>query len=116
MEQVETVDEAVESFYYPPLGRRSFGGRARKSVDQYADPLEYAQWWNENGILGFKVESLQSVLNIRTLVKPGITYIDFGPADLMFDIESHDHPTFKSVDDCREFMQQELEGIDVRFS
>jgi hypothetical protein len=34
----------------------------------------------------------------------------------MFDIESHDHPTLKSVEDCREFMQQELEGIDVRFS
>ena len=87
-----------------------YGIEARK------DRLEYAQWWNENGILGFKVESLQSVLNIRTLVKPGITYIDFGPADLMFDIESHDHPTLKSVDDCREFMRQELEGIDVRFS
>ena len=80
------------------------------------DRLEYAQWWNENGILGFKVESLQSVLNIRALVKPGITYIDIGGMDLMFDIESHDHPTLKSVEDCREFMQQELEGIDVRFS
>jgi len=48
-------------------------------------------------------------------VKPGITYIDFGPADLMFDIETKDHPFLKSIDDCREFMQKELEGINVRF-
>ncbi|MCY4570335.1 MAG: hypothetical protein OXD49_18765 [Candidatus Poribacteria bacterium] len=48
-------------------------------------------------------------------MKPGITYIDFGPADLMFDIETKDHPFLKSIDDCREFMQKELEGINVRF-
>ena len=63
----------------------------------------------------WKVESLKSVLNIRTLVKPGITYIDFGPADLMFDIETKEHPFLKSIDDCREFIQKELEGVNVRF-
>jgi hypothetical protein len=57
-----------------------------------------------------------STLNIRTLVKPGITYIDFGPADLQFDIESHDHPTLKTVKDCREFVPKEPEGVNVRFS
>ena len=61
-----------------------------------------------------KVESLKSVLNIRTLVKPGITYIDFGPADLMFDMESQDHPYLKSVSDCREFISKELEDVNVR--
>ena len=48
-------------------------------------------------------------------MKPGITYIDFGPADLMFDIETKDHPFLKSIDDCREFIQRELEGVNVRF-
>jgi hypothetical protein len=61
------------------------------------------------------VESLKSVLNIRTLVKPGIIYIDFGPADLLFDIEIHNHPSLKLIEDCREFMQKELEGVKVRF-
>ena len=61
------------------------------------------------------MESLKSVLNIRSLVKPGITYIDFGPEDLLFDIETRDHPSLKSINDCREFMQKELEGVNVRF-
>jgi hypothetical protein len=84
-------------------------------IQERKDRVAYAKWWNEHAILGFKVESLKSVLNIRRLVKPGITYIDFGPSDLSFDIETHDHPYLKSVEDCREFMLKELEGVNVRF-
>jgi hypothetical protein len=83
-------------------------------IQERKDRVAYARWWNENAILGFKVESLKSVLNIRRLVKPGTTYIDFGPADLQFDIESHDHPTLKTVDDCRAFVLKELQGVNVR--
>lgn len=61
----------------------------------------------------FKIESLKSVLNIRALVKPDITYVDFGPADLALDIETHDHPTLKTVDDCRQFARIELAGVAV---
>ena len=53
-------------------------------------------------------------MNIRSLVKHGITYIDFGPSDLMFDIEAHDHPFLKSVENCREFVLKELEGAKNR--
>ncbi len=116
VETEEIVDEAINSFYFPPVGRRSWGGWVGYGVEARKDRREYAKWWNENGILGFKVESLKAVLNIRSLVKPGITYIDFGPEDLMFDIETHDHPLLKSVDDCREFMKKELEGVNVRFA
>ena len=115
VETEEIVDEALNAFYFPPIGRRSWGGWVGYGITARKDRREYAKWWNENAILGFKVESLKSVLNIRTLVKPGITYIDFGPADLMFDIETKDHPFLKSIDDCREFMQKELEGVNVRF-
>ena len=122
VETEEIVDKAINSFYYPPVGRRSWGGSVGYRIEGGPIPsnkpenrVAYAKWWNENGILGFKVESLKSVLNIRSLVKPGITYIDFGPADLSFDIESHDHPTLKSVSDCREFMLKELEGVNVKF-
>jgi len=116
VETEDVVDEAINSFYFPPIGRRSWGGWVGYGIEKRKDRLEYARWWNENGILGFKVESLKSVLNIRTLVKPGITYIDLGPADLMFDMESKDHPHLKSVSDCREFISKELEGVNVRFS
>ena len=113
VETEEIVDKAINSFYFPPIGRRSWGGWVGYGIQERKDRVEYAKWWNENGILGFKVESLKSVLNIRSLVKPGITYIDFGPSDLNFDIESHDHPTLKSVSDCREFVQKELEDVNV---
>lgn len=116
VETEEIVDEALNSFYFPPVGRRSWGGWVEYGIEARKDRREYAKWWNENGILGFKVESLKSVLNIRTLVKPGITYIDFGPADPMFDIETNNHPLLKSVEACREFMQKELEGVNVRLS
>ena len=115
VETEEIVDEALNSFYFPPIGRRGWGGWVGYGITERKDRQEYAKWWNENAILGFKVESLKSVLNIRTLVKPGVTYIDFGPADLMFDIETKDHPFLKSIDDCREFIQKELEGVNVRF-
>jgi 4-hydroxy-2-oxoheptanedioate aldolase len=116
VETEEIVDEAINSFYFPPIGRRSWGGWVGYGIQERKDRVEYAKWWNENGILGFKVESLKSVLNIRSLVKPGITYIDFGPSDLMFDIETRNHPYLKSVSDCREFILKELEGVNVRFS
>lgn len=115
VETEEIVDEAINSFYFPPIGRRSWGGWVGYGIETRKDRLAYAKWWNENAILGFKVESIKSVLNIRSLVKPGITYIDFGPADLMFDIESRNHPTLKSIDDCRVFIEQELEDVNVRF-
>ena len=91
------------------------GGWVGYGIQTRKDRREYATWWNENAILGFKVESLKSVLNIRALVKPGITYIDFGSADLMFDIETNDCPFLKSIKDCREFVQKELERVNVRF-
>ncbi len=115
--EVETeavVDEAINSFYFPPIGGRSWGGWIGYGIQNRKDRRQYAQWWNENAILGFKVESIKSVLNIRTLAKPGITYIDFGPADLMFNIETHNHPTLNSISDCRAFINKELEGVNVR--
>ena len=115
VETEEIVDMAIQSFYYPPIGRRSWGGWVGYGIEERKDRVQYARWWNENAILGFKVESLKSVLNIRSLVKPGITYIDFGPADLSFDIETHDHPYLKSIEDCRAFMLKELEGVNVGF-
>lgn len=121
VETEEIVDKAINSFYFPPVGRRSWGGSVGYRVGAPApsntpeDRIAYAKWWNENAILGFKVESIKSVLNIRSLVKPGITYIDFGPSDLSFDLECNPHPHLKTIQDCREYVKKELEGVNVRF-
>jgi 4-hydroxy-2-oxoheptanedioate aldolase len=42
VEEEATVVEAVENFYYPPLGKRSWGGAARWGVKNHPDRLEYA--------------------------------------------------------------------------
>ena len=38
------VDEAVAFTYYPPDGRRSWGGTARRGVRERAGRVEYAEW------------------------------------------------------------------------
>jgi len=114
VENEAEIDEAIESFYFPPVGRRSWGGWVGYGIETRKDRVSYAKWWNENGILGFKIESIQAVLNIRALAKPGVDYVDFGPADLAFDLETRQHPHLKTVEDCRAFVIKELEGTNVR--
>ena len=53
VEEVETADEAINNFYYPPLGNRSWGGEFRYGEKPPTDRLKYAQWWNGNGTAGF---------------------------------------------------------------
>ena len=54
------------------------------------------------------------MLNARALAQPGVDYIDFGPEDFGFDMETNLHPHLKSLDDCKAYVRKELEGIDVR--
>ena len=105
---------AVLPFYYLPVGQRSWGGWVGYGIQERRDRLQYAKWWNQNGILGFKIESIQAVLNIRALVQPGITYVDYGPADLSFSLETEQHPRLKTVEDCQAFVAAELAGSHVR--
>jgi 4-hydroxy-2-oxoheptanedioate aldolase len=114
VKKVETVVEAVNAFYFPPYGQRSWGGWVGYGIQSRRDRIQYAQWWNQNGILGFKIESLKAVLNIRELVISGVDYVDFGPSDLSFDLETNPHPILKTVKDCQDFVKKELEGVDVR--
>jgi len=114
VKEVATVVEAVNAFYFPPFGQRSWGGWVGYGVQSRRDRLEYAGWWNQNGILGFKIESVKAVLNIRELVIPGVDYVDFGPMDLSFDMETNPHPHLKTVEDCVAFVHKELKGVDVR--
>ncbi len=116
VEEEATVDEALEAFYYPQVGRRSWGGAARHGVKGRDDRLEYAGWWNNNGILCLQMETLAAVTNARRLAKPGVDCLTWGPADLSFDMEAHPHHPLQTVDDCLRHVLKQLEGTQVRIS
>jgi 2-keto-3-deoxy-L-rhamnonate aldolase RhmA len=114
VEDVETANEAIDNFYYPPLGNRSWGGEFRFREKPPTDRLKYAQWWNGNGLLGFQIETLRGALNARNIVKPGVDWISWGPGDMAFDIERHSNSPFKTVDEVHQYVIDQLKGYDVR--
>jgi 2-keto-3-deoxy-L-rhamnonate aldolase RhmA len=116
VEEASTVDEALAAFYYPQVGKRSWGGAARYGVKGREDRLEYAKWWNNHGILCLQIETIHAVTNARKLAKPGVDCLTWGPADLSFDLEGYPAHPFKTVDDCLRHVLQQLEGTDVKVS
>ena len=116
VEDEAVVDEALDSFYYPQVGHRSWGGAARHGIGGREDRLTYAKWWNEHGILCLQMETLAAVTNARRLAKPGVDCLTWGPADLSFDMEAHPQHPFQTVDDCLRHVLRQLEGTNVRIS
>ena len=114
-----TVDDAIAYFYYAQVGRRSSGGPARRGVkargDQF-DRLEYADWWNNYGVLCIQLESVEAITNARKLAKPGIDVLSFGPNDLRFSLEGHPEHPFKTVDDCIRHVAEQMEESTIRLS
>ena len=116
VEEESIVEEALDAFYYPQVGKRSWGGAARYGVRGRDDRLEYANWWNNNGILCLQMETLAAVTNARRLAKPGVDCLTWGPADLSFDMEAHPHHPLQTVDDCVRHVLKQLEGTEVKVS
>lgn len=77
--------------------------------------VPYYAWWNNNGILGIKLETVKGVLLSRYLAKPGIDFMDFGGQDLSHDIFIQKHPGFESLEDCRKFVENALIGTNTVF-
>ena len=116
VEDEETVQKIIDGFYYPPMGKRSLGGSNNWGEDiAKKEGKPYYKWWNENAILGLKLETVKGVLNARFLAKPGVTFFDFGGQDLRHDLMLQKHPGFESVDDCRAFVKKALQGKNVHF-
>jgi 2-keto-3-deoxy-L-rhamnonate aldolase RhmA len=114
VEEESTVDEAVGYFYYPQVGKRSWGGGARRGISGRGERLEYAAWWNDYGVLWMQVESLRALTNLNKIAKSGVDCISWGPADLSFDREAHpDHP-LKTDDDCVKYALDALKNVDVK--
>ena len=78
--------------------------------------LEYADWWNNHGVLCLQMETLAAVTNARHLAKPGIDCLTWGPADLAFAMEAHPQHPFQTVDDCLRHVLNQLEGTSVKIS
>jgi 2-keto-3-deoxy-L-rhamnonate aldolase RhmA len=116
VEDEAIVDEALAAFYYPQVGKRSWGGTARYGIQGREDRLTYAAWWNETGILCLQMETLRAVTHARQLAKPGIDCLTWGPADLSFDLEAHPEHPFRTVEDCLRHVLKQLEGTDTKIS
>ena len=116
VEEESTVREAIDAFYYPQVGKRSWGGAARHGVQGREDRLEYAGWWNSHGILCLQMETIDAVTNARKLALPGVDCLTWGPADLSFSIEAHPEHPFKTVDDCVRHVLKQLDGTNIRIS
>lgn len=116
VEEVATVREGLDWFYFPPEGRRSWVGGSRWGAELGHDRPGYAKWWNENGVICLQVESLRAIENIRALALPGIDLFSWGPADLEFDREMHPHHPFKTDDDCLKHVMDQVNDLDVRMS
>ena len=88
---------------------------ARVGVNDRPDRLEYAEWWNNFGVLWLQVESIQAISNIPRLVRPGVDCISWGPADLSFDREANPgHPLAASDDACVEYAARMVAQTDAR--
>ncbi|MBI4306929.1 MAG: hypothetical protein HY678_11480 [Chloroflexi bacterium] len=114
VEDEATVDEARSYFYYPQLGKRSWGGAARWGVKGRDDRLAYAEWWNTHGVLWMQIESINAVTNARKLAKRGVDCLSWGPADLSFSREANPQHPLKTDDDCVRYTVKVLEGTGVR--
>ena len=114
VESEATVDEAIHAFYYPPLGKRSWGPSSGYGIQDRADRLEYAEWWNANGILSLQLESVDGIINARKLAKPGVDMLVFGANDLRFSLETYADPPFKTVEECFQYVVKQMEGTQVK--
>ena len=118
----ETVADAIAYAYYGPIGRRSWGGLARRGlhglngVPKDLDRRDYAAWWNDYVILAIQVESVEAVTNIQQLAKPGVSVVTFGPNDLSFSLEDHRGFPLHSVEDCMRNVAEQLKGTDIRIA
>ncbi len=116
VEDEAIVDEALDVFYYPQVGHRSWGGTARYGIAGREERLVYADWWNKTGVLCLQVETIRAVTNARQLAKPGIDCLTWGPADLSFDLEAHPEYPYRTVDECLRHVLKQLEGADTKIS
>ncbi|MCB0064534.1 MAG: hypothetical protein KDE19_20565 [Caldilineaceae bacterium] len=114
VETEATVDEAIDYFYYPQRGIRSWGGVARYKINATPEQFAYAEWWNQTGVLWMQLESINAVTNAHKFAKPGVDCLSWGPADLQFNMAAYPHHPFQSDDDCVRHVLAQLADTDIK--
>jgi 2-keto-3-deoxy-L-rhamnonate aldolase RhmA len=114
VETEETAQEAIDYFYYAQFGKRSWGGAARWGVEGREDRLEYADWWNNHGVLWLQIESIQAVTNSRKFAKAGVDCLSWGPADLSFSREANPNHPLQTDDECVAYVVKQISGTDTK--
>ncbi len=114
VETEDTVDEAVAQFYYPPLGKRSWGPTHGHQRAVIQDRDAYAAWWNDHGILALQIETVAAVTRAAELVKPGVDLLLFGSNDLAFSLATHIDNPFGSIEACWAHVIAQTAGRGVR--
>ena len=121
VESEDTADEALQYFYYPPQGKRSSG--SYNSFGFTPTPgkdtrREFADWWNQSGVLMLQVESLEAITIAGRLAKPGVDCLSWGAAphsaDLAFSLEGNPGHPFKTDDDCLMYTIEQLRGTNTK--
>jgi 2-keto-3-deoxy-L-rhamnonate aldolase RhmA len=108
-----SVQDAVDFAYYGPIGRRSWGGANRLGIRTRSAPTarrEYAAWWNSTVLLSIQIESVQTVTNIKRLIRPEITHVTWGPNDLEFSLDLHPDFPLRTVEACMQNVAEQLKG------
>ena len=83
VDSVEEAQAAVDWTYFPPLGRRSFGGGQGPREMWTGVPGGYRQTWNDNVVLILMIETLEGVENAREIARiPGVTALFAASGDL----------------------------------
>ncbi len=81
---VDTVEQArnlVNAAKFPPLGKRSYGGR--RPID--LDGRNYVEIANESTLLVAQIETPEAISNVEAIAAvPGIDALFLGPDDLMW--------------------------------
>ena len=115
-EEITTVKDAVDNVYYPPEGKRSWGGEFRAGVEEkhlvFPADLdvrnEYMKWWNEFGVLMLQIESINAIENIKNFSIKGVDCVSWGPNDLEVDRQANkDHPLSISNEKALEYALNE---------
>ncbi len=116
VEDEETVNEALNAFYYSPVGKRGWGGTAqtRYGLEGHEDQDDYVEYWNTHGVLTIQLESVNAITNARHLAKPGVDALVFGPNDLKLDLKRYPNHPFKTADECIAHVEEQMKGSDVR--
>ena len=83
IDSVEEAQAAVDWTYFPPLGRRSFGGGQGPREMWTGVPGGYRQTWNDNVVLILMIETLEGVENAREIARiPGVSALFAASGDL----------------------------------